>query len=96
MSMATELLKAPHLGIRDIKEHLSRRLLKDVLIITDRGTPVSVNLPYADVLALADIMDELTDLETIDRVQEGRKAVREGAQGISVVQLFKKIRANRK
>lgn len=95
MSIAAELLKAPHLGIRDIKERLSRRLLKDVLIITDRGIPVSVNLPYADMLEWVDIIDELTDLETINRVREGRKAVHEGAQGIPVVQLFKKIRANR-
>jgi hypothetical protein len=96
MSIATELLKAPHVGIRDIKEHLSKRLLKDMLVITDRGTPVSVNLPYSDVLELADIMDELTDLETVATVQEGRKAIQEGAKGVPVIQLFKRIRAKRK
>lgn len=96
MSIAAELLKAPHVGIRDIKEHLSRRLLKDMLVITDRGAPVSVNLPYSDVLELIDIMDELTDLETVATVQEGRKALQEGAKGVPVTQLFKRIRAKRK
>ncbi len=96
MSIATELLKAPHVGIRDIKEHLSRRMLKDMLVITDRGSPVSVNLPYSDVLELADIMDELTDLEAQATIQEGRKAIQEGAKGIPVARLFKKIRAKRR
>lgn len=96
MSIATELLKARHVGIRDIKEHLSRRLLKDMLVITDRGVPVSVNLPYSDVLELADIMDELTDLETVATVQEGRRAIHEGAKGVPVGQLFKRMKAKRK
>lgn len=96
MSIAIELLKAPHVGIRDIKEHLSKQLLKDVLVITDRGIPVSVNLPYSDVLELADIMDEITDLETMGAVQEGRKTIREGTKGIPVAQLFKRIRERRK
>lgn len=96
MSIATELLKAPHVGIRDIKERLSRRLLKDMLVITDRGAPVSVNLPYSDVLELADIVDELADLETAAMIQEGRKAIREGARGLAVAQLFKRIRAKHK
>lgn len=96
MSIAAELLKAPHIGIKDIKEHLSKRLLKDMLVITDRGAPLSVNLPYSDVLELADIMDELADLETLSAVQEGRKAIKEGAKGVPVIQLFKRIRAKRK
>jgi hypothetical protein len=96
MSIATDLLKAEHVGIRDIKEHLSTRLLKDILVITDRGTPVSVNLPYLDVLELVDIIDELTDLETMAMVSEARMAIREGSKGISVANFFKRIRAQHK
>jgi len=96
MSIAADLLKANHVGIRDIKEHLSTRLLKDILVITDRGTPVSVNLPYSDVLELIDIIDEAADLETMATVSEGRLAIREGAKGILVADLFKRIRTQRK
>lgn len=96
MSIATDLLKAEHVGIRDIKEHLSTRLLKDILVITDRGTPVSVNLPYSDVLELVDIIDEVTDLETMATVSEGRKAIQESAKGVLVAKLFEKIRAQHK
>jgi hypothetical protein len=96
MSIATDLLKANHVGIREIKEHLSTRLLKDILVITDRGRPVSVTLPYLDVLELVDIIDEVTDLETIVLVSEARKAIREGSKGISVINLFNRIRSHHK
>ena len=96
MSIATDLLKANHVGIRDIKEHLSTRLLKNILVITDRGTPVSVNLPYPDVLELVDIIDEVTDLETMTMVSEARRAVREGSKGMPVANLFNRIRARHK
>ncbi len=96
MSIATDLLKAEHVGIRDIKEHLSARLLKDILVITDRGTPVSVNLPYSDVLELVDIIDEVTDLETMATVREARKAIQKGTKGIPVANLFNRIRTQRR
>ncbi|MDI6751435.1 MAG: hypothetical protein QME07_01040 [bacterium] len=51
---------------------MSTKLLDEVLIITDRGTPISVNLPYSDLLELVDIIDELSDSETIASVQEGK------------------------
>ena len=96
MSIATELLRANHVGIRDFKEHLSTKSLNETLVITDRGAPVSVNLPYSDVLELMDILDELSDPETIKAVQEGRKAIKAGAKGIPVSTVFNKIRAKRK
>ena len=96
MSIAADLLKANHIGIRDIKEHLSTRLLKDILVITDRGAPVSVNLPYSDVLELIDIIDEAADLETIATISKGRLAIKGGAKGILVANLFKRIRAQRR
>ncbi|MBA7557788.1 hypothetical protein ES705_50560 [subsurface metagenome] len=95
VSIATNLLKAHHIGIRDLKEHLSTKSLNKFLVITDRGTPVSVNLPYSDMLELADILDELADLETITDVQNGRKAIKEGAKAIVVSDLFNKIRKKR-
>lgn len=82
MSIATDLLKAQHIGIRDLKEHLSTRVLNEPLIITDRGTPVSVNLPYSDVLELVDILDEISDSKTIETVLEGREAIKEGIRGL--------------
>lgn len=92
MSFAVDLLKVNHIGIRDLKEHLSTKLLAGILVITDRGTPLSVNLPYSDLLELLDIIDELSDLETLTDIAEAKKAIRQGAKGIPVSDLFKKIR----
>ncbi len=96
MSIAADLLKAHRIGVRDLKEHLSTKFLNDILVITDRGKPISVNLPYSDVLELVDMLDELADLETIATVNEGREAIKAGAKGIPVSNLFSRIRANRK
>ena len=96
MSIAIDVLKAEHVGIRDFKEHLSTKVLSDLLVITDRGIPVSVNLPYSDMLELVDVVDELSDMGTIKNVQEGRKAIASGAKGVPVSNLFKKVRMKHK
>lgn len=97
MGIATDLLKSNHIGIRDLKEHLSKLLKRnEPLVVTDRGTPVNVILPYSDMLELMDILDELSDLETLRAIQEGRKAIKAGAQGIPVSKLFSKIKSKHK
>ena len=95
LSMATDLLKAQHIGIRDLKEHLSTRVLNEPLVITDRGTPVSVNLPYSDMLELVDILDELSDPGIVETILEGKKAIKEGTEGVPVSNLFDRIKAQR-
>jgi len=62
MGIATDLLKADHIGIRELKKKLSASFLKKPLIITDRRMPVSVNLPYSDMLELIDILDEESNI----------------------------------
>ena len=96
MTIATAILKAPHRGIRDLKEHLSKALLKKFLVVTDHGKPISVNLPYEEVMELLDIIDELSDSKTIEAVIEGRQAVSKGAEGIPVSKVFNKIRTENK
>lgn len=96
VKIALDLLKAEHIGVRELKAHLSRKLLEDVLIITERGVPISINLPYSDMLDLVDILDELSDPETIQAIQNGRADVKKGRKGRNVSGLFKRIRANRK
>ena len=92
MTTAVDLLKAQHFGIREYKEHLSTRLLKKFAVITDRGKPISVNLPYDEVLEILDIFDEVTDPETIDAVLSGRKSIQSGSKGVPASKLFSKLR----
>lgn len=71
MSLANDIIKSPHVGIRNLKIHLSRFLKKGTLVVTDRGVPVNIILPYADTIELLDIMDEVTDSETMKTIREG-------------------------
>lgn len=96
MKIAIDLLKASHVGIRELKGNLTTGLLKRPLVITDRGVPVSVSLPYSDLLELMDILDEISDPQTVATVQEGKEAIRKGNAGIPVSYLFRKIREHRK
>jgi len=94
MKIAIDLLKAEHVGVRELKAGLSRRLkTHKTIVITDHGSPVKVILPYSDVLELLDILDEVTDPKMVKLVQEGRRAVQKGSQGIPVEHLFNKKRA---
>ncbi len=97
MTVATALLNAKYVGIRDLREHLSKRLKgSKVIVVTEHGTPTKVILSYQDVVELIEVLDELRDQAAIQSVQEGRKAVREGAEGIPVSRLFNQVRASRK
>ncbi len=91
MSIATSILKSPHVGIRDLKIHLSSLLKKGSLIVTERGKPVNVILPYSDMMELLDMLDEITEPETIKTIREGRKAISTGVKGIPVSNVFKKL-----
>ena len=97
MTIAGMLLRAPHIGIRELKTNLSRLLKKgDPLIVTERGIPVEVMLPYSDIVEIAELIDEATDLKTLRAVQEGRLAVKRGSRGLSASNLFNKIRKKHK
>ena len=95
MSIAVDLLKSEHIGIRDLKEHISSVLKrKKTFIVTDRGVPVNVILPYSDIVELADIMEELSEPKTLEAVREGRLAVKSGSKGVLVSRLFGKRKAD--
>lgn len=97
MTIAADILKSEHVGIRELKVHLSEILKKGKpVIITDRGTPVDVILPYSDMIEIIDIIDELMDLETIKSVEEGREAIKKGVKGIPVSGMFKRIREKKR
>ncbi len=97
MTVATALLNAKYVGIRDLREHLSKRLKgSKVIVVTEHGTPTRVILSYQDVVELIEVLDELRDQAAIQSVQEGRKAFKAGAEGIPVNRLFNQIRASRK
>src|SRR3989338_5033811 len=97
MTVATALLNAKYIGVRELREHLSKRLKgRGAIVVTEHGTPTKVILSYQDVIELIEVLDELQDKAAIQSVQEGRKAVRGGAEGVPVNRLFNQIRESRK
>lgn len=96
MTLATALLRAPHIGVRDLKAHLSEKLRTHTpLIITDHGEPKQVIIPYQEIVELVEILEEVRNPELVKVVKLSRKALREGVEGIPVEASFKKIRASR-
>lgn len=94
MDFAVDLIKASHVGIKEMKANITREFLENFMVITDRGRPISVNLPYSDVKELIDIFEELSDPETVAAVLEARKAREAGGKGISVLKAFEDFRKN--
>lgn len=96
MKIANALLHAKHIGVRELREHLSKRL-KDSrpIVVTEHGTPTKVIFSYRDMMELIEILDELQDHETLENVRLGRQALRRGVRGIPVSGLFRRIRLAR-
>lgn len=85
------LLKARHVGIKELKNRLSELLrTRQPLVATDRGEPTYFFVPYDEMVEVVEILEELSDPETVKRVQEGRTAYQKGGW-IPVARLWKKL-----
>jgi len=73
------LLKARHVGIRELKDHLSE-LLKEgkPLVATEHGTPKYFLVPYEEMTELVEMVEELSDAHLVAQVQEARVEYRTG------------------
>lgn len=93
MTLALQLLKAPHIGIKALRSHLSSQLKKDrPLIITDHGEPTKVILSYEDMMEILDLMDEAMDSATISNVTRGKKAIQSNPKGVDAESSLRKLR----
>lgn len=74
-----ELLKAKHVGIRELKDNLSGIMhSKETIIATDRGQPLKAVVDYADLVALLELVKDLTDQTLMKSVSRGVKAMGKG------------------
>lgn len=73
------LMGAKHVGIRELKDHLSAWLGKGApLVATDRGQPTHFVVPYAEMIEIIEILEELSDGGLVERVLAARKGYRKG------------------
>ena len=90
MSVA-ELLRARHVGVRDLKDRLSAHLRTGKPIVaTDRGTPTHILIPYRDVIELVEMLEEAADPALVAQVREGRASHARGA-GVPVGRAWKRL-----
>ena len=96
MTLTASLLKATHVGVRDLRNHLARMLHSSKpLIVTEHGRPRRVILPYDTVVGIVETLGELDDKQLAESVRLSRRARRMGVKPISVARSFKKFRARR-
>lgn len=74
-----ELLKAKHVGIRELKDNLSGFMhSKEPVVATDHGQPLKAVVDYGDLVALLELVKDLTDGRLMKSVARGVKAMRKG------------------
>ena len=96
MTLATMILRAKSVGVRNFRDAASRFVREHKpIVITERGVPESVLLPYDAVLELVDLLEELNDRELLKDIAEGRRAIRAGAKGIPASEAFRKYKRER-
>ncbi|MDI6736819.1 MAG: type II toxin-antitoxin system prevent-host-death family antitoxin [bacterium] len=76
MGIAISILKAEHIGIRNLKMNLSKLLKADKpYIVTEHGRPKQIIIPYHEMMELIDIFDELSEPDLLETIREGREAI---------------------
>ncbi len=90
-----DLLKSDYIGIREFRDHLCKIFKKEgkPVVITDRGHPVKVLLPYDDMVELLEFLDEVSDPDTIKNMQEGMEAIESNSKGTSFSSVYKTRRS---
>lgn len=74
-----ELLKARHVGIRELKDNLSGIMhSKEPVVATDHGQPIKAVVNYGDLVSLLELVKDLTDERLTKAVGRGVKSMRKG------------------
>ncbi len=96
MTLAASILRATHIGVRDLKNHLSQRLkTSKPIVVTEHGRPKRVILPYDVVVEISEILEEIEDKALAGWVKLSRRARNEGVKSVPVAESFKKFKARR-
>lgn len=96
MAIAQKILRSEHVGVKQLKNNLSEYLReKSTLVVTNRGKPTNVILSYDEAMDLIDLVEELSDPELIEAIREGREAIKDGSEGVSVDETFENYKSSR-
>ncbi len=79
MSLATQLLRAEPIGVKELKNHLSAVLKRSKpRVVTDHNKPRHFLIPYEDMVEIVELLDELSSTKLIKQIAEARESYRKG------------------
>lgn len=97
MTTATQLLKAPRVGVKEFKTHLSEKIKShNTMILMDHGQPKKVVIDYDEMVELLELIEELQDRELMKHVREGRISIQKGDKDVDAISSLERIRSKRK
>lgn len=89
-----EIMKAEHVGVRELKESMSRSVrMRKPRIVTVNGKPAQFMIPYQDMVELLEMFEEFKNDRIRTEVRNGRAAYRETGRGVSAKRLWEKFGA---
>lgn len=85
MTLTKELLRAKHIGVRELGRNVSGFMKsKSVVIVEVKGQKNKVIISQDDLLDLIELLDNLQDKELLELVRESRAAVASGEKEVPV------------
>ena len=92
MSLIREIVRAEHIGIKDLRDHVPKYMRDNqVYLVTRHGQPAKFLVPYDEMAELVDILDELSDPETLETVARGRRAIAKGEHPVPVKEVWQRL-----
>ena len=84
MTSAIDILKAPHVGIKEFRSRITSKSIKKdkALVLTDHGEPLKVVIDYDELIDLIESLEDLQNKNLWNLVNESRAAVAKGEKSI--------------
>ena len=77
MTTATELLKAPQVGVKEFRDHQARYINSSkTIVLLNHGKRVKALVDFEDILQLLEFIEEFNDRELVHDVRLGRENIK--------------------
>lgn len=90
---AIDLLNAEYVGVKELKDNLSKILHKKKLVITtDNGKPENVIVKFKVMVEILQLLHQLSNDKLSEILTSGRKSIKKGAPGIPALESLNKLK----
>jgi len=93
MTLTKELLRARHIGVRELGKNVSSFMKsKNLIVVNVKGRKNKVIIPQDYLLELVESLEDLQDRALLELVKESRAAMASGEKEVPVEDVFKKLK----